>query len=66
MRKSTVMKKGSFIGLKSPKASKESLIATNEKAARQKTGGKQEKQLLPGNIALDLRDPDEDDWMAKM
>lgn len=22
--------------------------------------------MLPGNIALDLRDPDEDDWMAKM
>jgi len=25
-----------------------------------------DKKLLPGNIALDLKDKDEDDWRAKM
>ena len=61
------MKRSSKLGLPSPQYSAADLKATAENS-KQKIGkfNQEDKELLPGNIALDLRDKDEDDWLAKM
>lgn len=65
-RKSTIANKTSAgkLFMKSQEASKENLGATAEKANRKIS--KEKQHLLPGNIALDLKDKDEDDWRSRM
>ena len=67
MRKSTIMKRSSKHGVTSPQHSASDLKTTTENS-KQKTSkfNQEDKQLLPGNIALELKDKDEGNWLAKM
>ena len=67
MRKSTVVKKSSKHGVTSPQHSASDLKATTENSKQKTSKFKhEEKQLLPGNIALPGPEKDVGDWLAKM